>query len=162
MSILAPIICDSNILDLFAGTGALGLEGVSRGGASAVFIDSGATSLSLLKKNIMALEKYLGKKAPCTIIKHDLRKGLGRFVNGFCNQLKMQEKFDIIFLDPPYDKGLALYTLQQLDQNNFLTKDGLIIAEERTKTKLPKNLETLTLHDQRNYGDTGFWIYNKK
>ncbi len=163
--VLAGKIAGSTILDLYAGTGALGLEAISRGALSATFIDYGSLSLTLLKKNISTMETYLKGKAPCTILKHDLRKGLKNIGRKISNKTRSSipvneaYPFDLIFLDPPYDKRLASLTLHHLDKEKLLAKDGLIIAEERTKTKMPDNLESLTLHDQRNYGDTGFWIY---
>ncbi len=166
--ILTDKIPGSTLLDLYAGTGALGLEAISRGARSVTFIDSGHISLALLKRNISTLETYLKKKAPCTILKYDLRRGLTNIRVKIANKKKDNASedgpypFDLIFLDPPYDKGLAVKTLRHLDKEELLAKDGLIIAEERTKTKMPENLASLTLHDQRSYGDTGFWIYRSK
>ncbi len=163
--ILANKIAGSTLLDLYAGTGALGLEAISRGALAATFIDSGSLSLALLKKNIATMEHYLTRKAPCTILRHDLRKGLKNVRGKLANKTQgkapenAESPFDLIFLDPPYDTGLALITLHHLDEEKLLAKDGLIIVEERTKTEMPDNLESLILHDQRNYGDTGFWIY---
>jgi 16S rRNA G966 N2-methylase RsmD len=67
----------------------------------------------------------------------------------------------LIFLDPPYEKGLSLQTLTFLDKSDFLTESGIVIAEERSEVELPDSLSTLTMVDRRKYGDTGFWFYRK-
>lgn len=93
-----------------------------------------------------------------SVIQHDLRKGLP--LKTFD---KMQlSSFDLVFLDPPYSTGLCLRILTEWDNNNRLTTDGLLIAEERSSEKLPEEFSTLRLVDRRVYGDTGFWIFQKQ
>ena len=157
-SILAHHLKDSSVLDLYAGTGSLGLEALSRGGKSALFVDNSNISLTLLKKNISAFQNCLhpdGKNI--SVLKCDLNRGLNSIMQRIASV-----KFNLIFLDPPYDKGLSLNTLTNLDKSEILEKDGLIIAEERIKTNLPEAFRNLTLYDKRRYGDTGFWIYAHK
>lgn len=159
-SILGQRVIDASILDLFAGTGAIGLEAVSRGASSAVFIDNNPTSISLIKRNITAYFHCTGNNnlsQKLSVVQYDLRKGLVS-----SNPLFTENKFDIIFLDPPYDKGLAIQTLKYLDNCEYLSEDGLIIVEERTKTIMPDNLASLKLKDKRKYGDTGFWMYSPR
>jgi len=160
-SIIGGRIEGAKVLDLYAGTGALGIESLSRGCASAVFVDNNSTSLSLIKRNLASFSRCINDElsARAAVIKADLRRGFN-----LPEQLAAFETshFDIIFLDPPYDKGLALKTLNHLDQKNILCDDGLIIVEERIKTVMPDNLESLALRDKRKYGDTGFWLYSAK
>jgi 16S rRNA (guanine(966)-N(2))-methyltransferase RsmD len=160
------------VLDLFAGTGALGLEALSRGAGHVTFVDNNPNALLLIKKNLQILEKilfsermkqaqtagalpYFAQKS-AAVVKYDLRRQ-----SFFLNKTQFDHPpfFDLIFLDPPYEKGLSLQTLTYLDQNAFLAKHGLLIAEERAGVELPDSLGTLTITDKRRYGDTGFWFY---
>ena len=155
-SILGEKIAQARVLDLYAGTGAFGLEALSRGAASAVFVDNSPTSLDLIRKNTIILQKCLNRETSqldISIIKCDLRKGLQSVFR------KSSDPFDIIFLDPPYDKNLAQRTLESLDNTSFLAEHGLIVAEERVKAVLSVEFKQFRLLDRRRYGDTGFWIY---
>lgn len=159
-SIIHDKLAQARVLDLYAGTGALALEALSRGAQSAVMVDNNATAHSLLRKNVQRLVRYYPEGSdfspPVTIIKSDLRRGLNA-ITRFCNDAL--STFDIIFLDPPYGKGLAQKTLEHLDNSSFLTNNGLVVAEERSKVVLSKTLAHLQCIDTRKYGDTAFWIY---
>lgn len=162
------------VLDLFAGTGALGLEAFSRGASSVAFVDNSRLALELIRKNILAcfstppplaetplLPKIIDNQSivSCwTVIQHDLRKGLPLKVF----QKKMLSSFDLVFLDPPYSQGLCQQILQNWDDNNLLSANGLLIAEERANEKLAIRFSTLDLVDNRVYGDTAFWIFARK
>ncbi|MEM7644633.1 MAG: 16S rRNA (guanine(966)-N(2))-methyltransferase RsmD [Pseudomonadota bacterium] len=121
------------VLDVFAGTGALGLEALSRGATSATFIDQGRTSLKLLRENIALLD------APARIHAGDARRpGSGT-------------PHDLIFLDPPYGKDLGGPALSALSDNGWLAKGALVVWEDGSPPTLPA---FLTQIDQRRYGDT--------
>lgn len=160
-SILGQKVHGARVIDLFAGTGALGLETLSRGGKSAVFVDNSSVSISLIKRNVHSFLnciESLNQSKQISIIKSDLRKNFNALKATENNKIK--DKFDIIFLDPPYDKNLAEQTLSKLSSGEYLDEDGVIIVEERAKTLLPKNIKNLRLKDIRQYGDTGFWFYS--
>ncbi len=129
------------ILDLFAGTGALALEALSRGGAHAVFIDS--DTVKIISENVNNA-KFVNESE---IIRSDVFKALNKFANS-------QRQFDIIFCDPPYNKGLWQRVLTEVDNLNLLTADGLLIiehgADEVNEIKLC-NIEPLR---QIKYGHT--------
>ena len=141
------------ILDLFAGTGALGLEALSRGAASALFVDQHHEAISLINKNLAACS-FL---AVSTVLKRNLAGNLS-FLRQYCPE----QGFSIIFLDPPYKKGLGLKTLVRLGTGRFVTNCGLVIVEEDAGCKLPAEAGLLHLYDQRCYGETGFWLYHLK
>jgi len=146
--ILGQNLSDLKVLDLFAGTGALGIEAISRGADFAVFIDSSPISINIIKKN---LEKFnLLDKAK--VFKLDLPKGLKILSE------KFQNFFDIVFITPPYEKGLALKTLKKFPEN-ILKKPALIIAEERTGYELPEKIGNFNLLQRRSYGETTLHIY---
>ncbi len=92
------------------------------------------------------------------VIKHDLLRGLHFKHPMFTESMS----FDIIFLDPPYNKGLAEKSLNFLDNSHFVTPTTLIIAEESSSETLPESFSRITLADRRKYGDTGFWFYKIK
>ena len=153
-SILQSRLKNASVLDLFAGTGALGLEALSRGAARAVFIDNSSSAIALIERNIQ-LCGFSGDES-ILAIKHDLRDGFPRSVLG------MQKKggYDLIFLDPPYSKGLADTLLGIIAKNRILAGGGLVVVEERSSERLPHEVDGLQLADQRKYGDTGFWMYS--
>jgi 16S rRNA (guanine(966)-N(2))-methyltransferase RsmD len=154
------------VLDLYAGTGALGLEAFSRGAARVLFVDSSRLALDLITRNIRAcagVEEWSPETSSAVVqprlslIQHDLRRGLP--VRQF--QHKGFSLFDLIFLDPPYAKGLCQRTLHDLDDSHLLAPEGLLIAEERADEKPEDNFTTLKLIDKRVYGDTAFWIFHR-
>src|SRR5712675_2722777 len=110
-------ISGARVLDLFAGTGALGLEALSRGAAFALFVDDGAEARALLRQNVEAL----GLAAVTRIFRRDATK-LG--------PAHPVEPFSLVFLDPPYGKGLAEKALVSAREGGWLTDDALIVVEE--------------------------------
>jgi len=152
------------VLDLYAGTGALGLEAFSRGAARVLFVENSHTASDLIARNIRACTG-VGQSPPgeapavaqprLSLIRHDLRKGLP------LRQFQQQgfSLFDLIFLDPPYSKGLCQRTLQDLDDSQVLAPEGLLIAEERADEPLDDRFAALKLIDKRVYGAAAFWIF---
>lgn len=154
-NILGKSIDGAKVLDLFAGTGALGLEAFSRHAAFVVFVDNSPLALELMKKNInLCLSGYTGN-CEIRVIRHDLTKNLP------LKKLppETQSGFDIILADPPYAKGISLAVLHWIDKNRLLTESGMLIVEERFNMTLPGRLSRLCLIDKRVYGETGFWLY---
>ena len=131
---------NARVIDLFAGTGALGLEAVSRGARFALFVDEGSEARALLRENVEAL----GLGGLTRIFRRDATK-LGDAPTG--------EKFDLAFLDPPYGKGLAPRALRALIEGRWLTDGALCVIEEAADEEiaLPAGVELL---DRRTYGDT--------
>ena len=143
------------VLDLFAGTGALGLEALSRGAKELVLVDLHKESLKLLRQNV---EIVTGSPSPSnvTVLRHDLKKGLPhKLLSG-----DDSAAFDLIFLDPPYSMGLSLKMLEWLGNSEMIKKDSIVVAEDRSTESLPESCGLLQLFDQRTYGDTGFWLYS--
>ena len=162
-SILTPHIDGATVIDLYAGTGAFGIEALSRGASHVTFVDNTTISLNLVKKNLeLCFESLLKSHSPppfkTNLYKIDLSHN--RCFKKHSN-LSL-ENFDIIFLDPPYSKGLAKHTLQEIDSYNNLKHDVLIVAEERFNEEVPNEFKTLTLADNRKYGEASFWFYKIK
>src|SRR4051812_5775279 len=132
-------ISGARVLDLFAGTGALGLEGVSRGAAFALFVDDGAEARALLRQNVEAL----GLAAVTRVFRRDATK-LG--------PAHPVEPFSLVFLDPPYGKGLTERALISARDGGWLIDDALVVVEEETGAfKAPEGFEEL---ERRAYDDT--------
>ncbi len=128
------------VLDLFAGTGALGIEAISRGAAFALFVDDGAQARALLRENIAALA--LG--GATRIFRRDATR------LGPAHPL---EPFSLVFLDPPYGKGLAEKALASARDGGWLASGALIVVEEATDAKFtaPAGFEEI---ERRQYDDT--------
>lgn len=128
------------VLDVFAGTGALGLEAVSRGAATALFIDNGGPSLALVKDNAVAL----GLVKQCQTLKLDAAR-LGP------PPRMLKQAADVAFLDPPYEQGLATPALIALSRYNWIKPGATVVVE--TESSEPFDVPSgYTLIDQRTYG----------
>jgi 16S rRNA (guanine966-N2)-methyltransferase len=137
-------ITSARVLDLFAGTGALGFESLSRGATFVQFVDDGAEARALLRQNVEAL----GLAAVTKIFRRDATK-LG--------PAHPVEPFSLAFLDPPYGRGLAEKALMSARDGGWLSKDALIVVEESAEPafKPPEGYEEL---ERRRYDDTEFVI----
>ncbi|MBR4341644.1 MAG: 16S rRNA (guanine(966)-N(2))-methyltransferase RsmD [Lachnospiraceae bacterium] len=122
-NILAPYIYDSDFLDLFAGSGGIGIEALSRGAGSAVFVDNSNTALNCVKKNL----EITGLNSNAEVLRMDACAAVSRLYT-------MRKKFDIIFIDPPYKQEIEKNVLFQLDKNRILKEDGMIIVEASSDT----------------------------
>ena len=134
------VVENARVIDLFAGTGALGLEAVSRGARFALFVDDGSEARALLRENVEAL----GLGGVTRIFRRDATK-VGDAPAG--------EKFDLAFLDPPYGKGLAPRALQALMDGGWLRENAIVVIEEAAEeaVSLPAGVMQI---DRRAYGDT--------
>ncbi len=125
------------VLDLFAGTGALGLEALSRGAARVSFVDDGAAARALLRTNI---EKARAMGSTDLWRRDATKLGVNRGPG-----------YDLVFMDPPYGKALGEAAIQSALEGGWLTDGALVIWEDSTPPTLPQGFELL---DQRRYGDT--------
>lgn len=130
-------VTDARVLDLFAGTGALGLEALSRGAAHVTFVDDGNKASSLIKQNIA----ICGAQKQAKMIRRDARK----------LPENPGDPYDLIFLDPPYGKGLGEIALAAALRGNWIADGALIVWEESAAVIVP---DGLTQIDARRYGDT--------
>ena len=136
------VVEGARVIDLFAGTGALGLEALSRGAKFALFVDDGSQARSLIRGNVDAL----GLGGETRIFRRDATK-LG--------PMQPQDRFTLAFLDPPYAKGLALPALASLLEGGWLAADALVIVEEDASVDLGTPAG-FTMLERRAYGDTAF------
>ena len=143
-NILAPYIGGGEtVLDLFAGSGALGLECLSRGAESAVFVEKNKNAAQIVKKNIAAL----GYDEKSRVAVTDFEKFLG----------SCDDSFDLIFIDPPYNSGFYEAALTLIKKNRLLKRAGLVVLEHAAADEIP-NLYGYSIIKVRNYGTTTITI----
>lgn len=151
-SIIGKEVENATVLDLFAGTGALGLESLSRAAHLAVFVDISSEAVRIINTNVA----ICGFSDRAVVLKRDLSKSLC-----FLKRQLPETLFSIIFIDAPYRKGLAAKILRETAEGNILSSSALVVVEEDVLTEMVPTVSGLNLVDQRRYGDTGFWFYRK-
>ena len=134
----SPPLIDQPVLDLYCGTGALGLEALSRGAAHVTFIDQSAESLGLARKNAQSMHEEANTHF---------------FRSDSTSLPPARKQMGLVFMDPPYNSGLAAKSLVSLDKQGWLLPGAVIVTEMSTKEVLaaPENYETF---DEREYGST--------
>ena len=146
----SEIIGGARVLDLFAGTGCLGLEALSRGAEYTVLIDNHPLPISVIKKNILACRF----EAVARTIQFDLC--------GDANRLAVAGKgFNLVFMDPPYNRGLVDQTLIKLNACGLLAQDAIIVVEHTPLEPIGEKMSPFVVKDERKYGKTlvSFLIY---
>ena len=142
-NIIGHAVRGTRVLDLYAGTGALGIEALSRGAQSAAFIDVNRQSLSVLEANLAAL----GLEVPIRVIRWDLARNL--------NCLRDRPRaFDLVFMDPPYNHNLVTPTLTNLYASRSLEDGARIIVEHDRQEPVEPDPEQFEIVDRRRYGKT--------
>lgn len=142
-NIIFPHIYGSDVLDLFCGSGALSIEALSRGSESAVLCDVSSVSLNLAKKNV----NHASFNDKCVFFQK----------SGIDFLKETDRKFDIIFLDPPYNSGLAEKSLRAIFENEVLSEDGIAVLE-RDETDV-FDFDGASLIKEKKYGRTYICIY---
>lgn len=142
-------LAGKNVLDLYAGTGAMGLEAVSRGAAQATLIDRALQAERTINNNA----------ASCRL--SDRIRFLRGEVAALLPRLAQTQPFDLIFLDPPYDQGLLSRTLEGIAAAKLLKPQGLICAEGSLRETPDDTIDTLIRIDTRRYGQTLVHLYTQ-
>jgi 16S rRNA (guanine966-N2)-methyltransferase len=138
---------DARVLDLFAGTGALGLEALSRGAAFALFVDDGAQARSIIRENV----ETLGVGGTTRLFRRDATR---------MGEAAPNAPFSLVFCDPPYGRDLAPRALRSCADGGWLAPGALVVVEEAqgVEVALPEGFEEI---ERRDYGETKvvFWRY---
>lgn len=132
-NMISTDVYDSNFLDLFSGSGAIGIEALSRGAQYVCFIDNSSLCTKCIKENL--IKTRLIELNNSDIYMQDVLSGLSKL------ELS-QKKFDIIFMDPPYNKDIEKNVLLALDKMNILSEDGYIIVEASLETSFDYIIDT--------------------
>jgi 16S rRNA (guanine(966)-N(2))-methyltransferase RsmD len=150
-NILAVLLANfegCRVLDLFAGTGNLGIEALSRGAELAIFIDKNSASAALVKENL----ELTGLSERGQILQREAMVAL-----------KLLEKsaapFSLVFLDPPYREGLSVKALEVLSMSSLIDEESIIVAETDPKEEIAPLFSRLKMFDRRIYGDTALSFF---
>ncbi len=146
-NILGSAVINGRGLDLFAGFGSLGLEAISRGAEEFIFVENNYRNVKIIKDNI----KMCGFEERAQVIKEDVF----RFLAG------VEARYDLILMDPPYEKGFAQQALETIAEKKLLRDNGLVVVEHnsRNNLKIPSYLELIK---KKEYGDTGVTFLKTK
>ncbi|OPY57367.1 MAG: Ribosomal RNA small subunit methyltransferase D [Pelotomaculum sp. PtaU1.Bin035] len=149
-NILGPLVEGSNFLDLFAGTGNVGIEALSRGAERTVFVEKSVKNVRIIKENLDITGLEANARLVCLSVNQALpllgREGL---------------EYDLIFIDPPYHKDLVSDTLNGIVKNGLLKPGGTVVIESGEKDLLPRGTVFLRLFRQEKYGDTFLSFYHE-
>jgi len=149
--ILSDVIKGKRVLELFAGSGALGIEAISLGAKEAAFVDVERKSVAAIKENIASL----GIEEKAKVYLKDAESAINDFY-------VYREQFDLIFLDPPYYEAKLINTLQKLEDYDILAPSGYIVSLMFIKDEYTKNSSKFSLVLEKKYGQTLLLVYAKK
>jgi len=150
--ILAPWLPGCRFLDAFAGAGAVGLEALSRGAALVVLVDTAADAVTAMRANASLLAKAGGQ---VRIMRQDARVALAAFADA-------QERFDVVYLDPPYQSDVYEASLEQAGRRGLLAEHGIVVAEHFHKRALPERIGALTRSREVRVGDHRLSFYRRQ
>ena len=142
-NILAGRVRNRQVLDLFAGTGALGIEALSRGAMSALFVDQAETALAVIRRNI----RNLGLEDRTRVIHWNILKNLNCL-------MPQRQTYDLVFMDPPYETSALTPALTALLSSGALAPSAHVVIEHSTREPIAHPIDRLILVDQRRFGKT--------
>lgn len=148
-SILGQDMTGQWVMDLFAGTGSLGLEALSRGALGVLFVDSSPASVKLIKVNLA----LCGYEDSGSVLRRDLTRGLP-----YTLPIK-QRRFDLVFLDPPYTKGLIVPVIKNLQGSSLLCQGSYIVTQSSKNEEMPLSPDGIRPINTRLYGNTRISFY---
>ncbi|MFS0654227.1 16S rRNA (guanine(966)-N(2))-methyltransferase RsmD [Bacillus sp. 179-C3.3 HS] len=150
-NMIGPYFEGGRALDLFAGSGGLGIEALSRGFDHCIFVDRDMKAIQTIKGNL----SQLALTDQSEVFRNDAKRALAAVV-------KREESFQAIFLDPPYKDQKLKDLLDTIDEHALLTDDGVIVCEHDKGVDLPHEAGLLEIARQELYGMTGVTIYRKR
>ncbi len=145
---IGPYFDQGHALDLFAGTGSLGLEALSRGMQKAIFIDVDRKSIQIIEENL----KSTGFEASAEVYRNDAFRALKAL-------MKRNYKFDLVFMDPPYKNTNLNEFILFMNDHALLNDDAVIVVEHDASHRYPEQLGQLHLQKHSIYGDTAVSVY---
>ena len=148
-NILQSKIYQAEVLDLFSGSGALGIEALSRGANRVTFCDYSYQAIKIINKNLEKTKMHAKSKVL-----------IGDFK--ICLEKLQNERFDIIFLDPPYNSDFSITALEKINSMRLLKKDGIIVIETDDEQKMQEKLQKINanVYDLRKYGRVKLFFLN--
>jgi 16S rRNA (guanine(966)-N(2))-methyltransferase RsmD len=150
-NVLTPVIAGTRFLDLFAGVGSVGIEAASRGAGQVVMVEKDPVRLGFLVRNL----RSTGLEPVCRVCRQDVFAAI--------NMLRRHgERFDVVFLDPPYYEGLAEAAVARVASSGLLDTSGVLIAEHSRKEVLPEQVDPLLRVRRGEYGDSVLSFYRQR
>ena len=148
-NILQSKMYEAEVLDLFAGSGALGIEALSRGASKVTFCDHSKEAIRIIHRNVEKTKM----EAKSKILTGDFEICLNKLQN---------EQFDIIFLDPPYDSDFSIKAVEKITSLGLLKEDGIIVIETDDEPKMKEDLQKINanVYDLRKYGRVKLFFLN--
>jgi 16S rRNA (guanine966-N2)-methyltransferase len=150
--ILAPAMSGCRFLDAFAGSGGIGLEALSRGASRVVMVDKAGSAVDAIRENVQALA---GAGGDVQVFRQDARIALAALADSGV-------RFDVVFLDPPYDSPLYEALLEQIGTTRLLESDGVAVAEHFHKRVLPETIGGLSRTREVRIGDHRLSFYRQE
>ena len=147
---LMPWLPEARVLDLFAGAGGVGLEALSRGAAHATFVERDARAVHALRANVTTL----GVERAARIVRDDVRRALSTL-------RREGGRFDVVFLDPPYDADDVATTLEALAERDVLADGGVVVAQHLTKRAPAASFGALAAFRTRRFGETTLTFFRR-
>lgn len=139
-SIIGEKVVNAKFLDFYSGTGNVTFEALSRGAERAIMIEENKEALKVIIENV----NHLGVENKCRAYKNDVFRAAEILA-------RKNEKFDIIFLDPPYKENISTRTIEKISDENLLEKDGIIISEHSNYEKMSDKIGNFVKYDERDY-----------
>lgn len=150
-NIIGPYFNGGLVLDLFGGSGGLGIEALSRGMDKAIFVDRDSKAVQVIRQNVESCRLV----DRVEIYRNDAERALKALV-------KRELSFDVILLDPPYKDQKVVSLIDIIDQQGLLSKKGLVMVEHANEVKLPEKISSLIRKKHENYGITAISIYESE
>lgn len=150
-NILGPEIMDSTFLDIFCGSGAIGIEAYSRGAEKVVFVDKDKDSINLTRENLASCNFSGGSYK---ILEEDAYSSINKLANS-------EGEFDYIFMDPPYDMSQITDLLKLISEKSLLKSKGILIIETDIKEELDENIGNLKKYREKTYSISKLSFYER-
>ncbi|AOY77360.1 16S rRNA (guanine(966)-N(2))-methyltransferase RsmD [Clostridium formicaceticum] len=150
-NIVQNYLYDGTVIDLFSGTGNLGIEALSRKAQKVYFVDKSQESIEIIKKNLHKTN-FISK---AEVLHADVVSAIHKLAN-------KNVQADIIFMDPPYKQGLAVVALEEIIRNKLLHPLGIVVVEHDKNEDIPGEIDSILQFRCKNYGNTSATFYKQK
>lgn len=150
-SMIGPYFDGGNVLDLFAGTGGLGIEALSRGMDAGVFVDADRKSIEIVRENL----RGTGMSERAEVYCNDSRRAIKKLG-------ERAMKFDLVFLDPPYKQTDMNEWIERMEQHDLFGEQAVAVVEHDAKVGYPEAVGTFRLAKRAEYGDTAVTVYRRE
>lgn len=150
-NIIAADVPGARVLDLFAGSGALGIEALSRGASAAIFVERAPQALAALRANLA----HTRLQEAATVVAGDVFRALNKLA-------RSGARFDLVLADPPYAAALGARCLQELAAGDLVEPEGLVVLEHAAQEDMPEDVENLRRIRSARYGGTALTFYRRR